>query len=61
MLADAGIARKKTGGLITRVAADTDRLWEFLAFGVVDVSLSLVMLVGLSIVCSHSTGASAWR
>ena len=43
-------ARKKTGGLITRVAADTDRLWEFLAFGVVDVSLSLVMLVGLSIV-----------
>ncbi len=43
-------ARKKTGGLITRVAADTDRLWEFLAFGVVDVSLSLVMLVGLSVV-----------
>src|SRR5262245_38383994 len=43
-------ARKKTGGLITRVAADTDRLWEFLAFGVVDVSLSLVMLMGLSAV-----------
>jgi ATP-binding cassette, subfamily B, bacterial len=43
-------SRKKTGGLITRVAADTDRLWEFLAFGVVDVSLSLVMLVGLSVV-----------
>ncbi len=43
-------ARKKTGGLITRVSADTDRLWEFLAFGVVDVSLSLVMLIGLGIV-----------
>ena len=43
-------ARKKTGGLITRVSADTDRLWEFLAFGVVDVSLSLVMLVGLGTV-----------
>jgi len=43
-------ARKKTGGLITRVAADTDRLWEFLAFGVVDVSLSLVMLIGLAAV-----------
>ena len=40
-------SRKKTGSLITRVSADTDRLWEFLAFGVVDVSLSLVMLVGL--------------
>jgi ATP-binding cassette subfamily B protein len=41
-------SRKKTGSLITRVTSDTDRLWEFLAFGVVDVSLSLVMLVGLS-------------
>jgi ATP-binding cassette subfamily B protein len=39
--------RKKTGSLITRVSADTDRLWEFLALGIVDVSLSLVMLVGL--------------
>ena len=43
-------SRKKTGSLITRVTSDTDRLWEFLAFGVVDVSLSLVMLVGLSAV-----------
>jgi ATP-binding cassette subfamily B protein len=43
-------SRKKTGGLITRVTSDTDRLWEFLAFGFVDVSLSLVMLLGLSAV-----------
>lgn len=43
-------SRKRTGGLITRVSSDTDRLWEFLAFGVVDVSLSLVMLVGLAAV-----------
>jgi ATP-binding cassette subfamily B protein len=43
-------SRKKTGSLITRVSADTDRLWDFLAFGVVDVSLSLVMLAGLSAV-----------
>ena len=43
-------SRKKTGSLITRVTSDTDRLWEFLAFGVVDVSLSLVMLAGLSVV-----------
>lgn len=40
-------SRKKTGSLITRVSSDTDRLWEFLAFGVVEVSLSLVMLLGL--------------
>jgi ATP-binding cassette subfamily B protein len=40
-------SRKKTGSLITRVSSDTDRLWEFLAFGVVEVSLSVVMLLGL--------------
>jgi ATP-binding cassette subfamily B protein len=43
-------SRKKTGSLITRVTSDTDRLWDFLAFGVVDVSLSLIMLLGLSTV-----------
>src|SRR2546422_8730538 len=43
-------SRKRTGSLIPRVSADTDRLWEFLAFGVVDVSLSLVMLAGLGTV-----------
>jgi ATP-binding cassette subfamily B protein len=49
-LSVAFFARKKTGSIITRVSADTDRLWEFLAFGVVDVSLSLVMLLGLGVV-----------
>ena len=43
-------SRKRTGSLITRVSADTDRLWDFLAFGVVDVSLSLVQLLGLGAV-----------
>jgi ATP-binding cassette subfamily B protein len=46
-------SRKKTGSLITRVSSDTDRLWEFLALGVVDVSLALVMLVGLGAVLLH--------
>ena len=41
-------SRKKTGSLITRVTNDTDRLWEFLALGVVDVSLAGVTLLGLS-------------
>jgi ATP-binding cassette subfamily B protein len=43
-------SRKKTGSLITRVSSDTDRLWDFLAFGIVDVSLSGAMLIGLSVV-----------
>jgi ATP-binding cassette subfamily B protein len=46
-------SRKKTGSLITRVSSDTDRLWEFLALGVVDVSLALIMLLGLSVVLLH--------
>jgi ATP-binding cassette subfamily B protein len=46
-------SRKKTGSLITRVSSDTDRLWEFLALGVVDVSLAAVMLVGLGAVLIH--------
>jgi len=41
-------SRKKTGTLITRVTSDTDRLWEFLALGVVDVSLAIITLAGLS-------------
>ncbi len=43
-------SRKKTGSLITRVTSDTDRLWEFLALGVVDVSLAVIMLIGLGTV-----------
>ena len=36
-------SRKKTGSLITRVSSDTDRLWEFLAFGVVAALVSRSM------------------
>jgi len=43
-------SRKQTGSLISRVSHDTDRLWDFLAFGVVEVTLSVVMLIGLSVV-----------
>ena len=38
---------KRTGSLISRVTSDTDRLWEFLAFGVVETLLAGVMLVAL--------------
>jgi len=43
-------SKNQTGSLISRVSNDTDRLWDFLAFGVVEVTLSIIMLVGLSIV-----------
>src|SRR5262249_4973248 len=38
---------KRTGSLISRVTSDTDRLWEFLAFGVVETVLAGIMLIGL--------------
>ncbi|MFQ3671355.1 MAG: ABC transporter ATP-binding protein, partial [Verrucomicrobiia bacterium] len=43
-------SKKQTGSIITRVSSDTDRLWEFLAFGVVEASLSVLLLAGLGVV-----------
>ncbi|MDP8229423.1 MAG: ABC transporter transmembrane domain-containing protein, partial [Candidatus Electryoneaceae bacterium] len=43
-------SRKHTGSLISRVSSDSDRLWDFIAFGVVEVSLSVIMLLGLGTV-----------
>jgi len=43
-------SKKQTGTIITRVTGDTDRLWDFIAFGVVDCGQALLMLVGLSVV-----------
>ncbi len=40
----------QTGSLISRVSADTDRIWDFIAFGVVEVSISILMLIGLGTV-----------
>ena len=39
---------KRTGSLISRVSSDTDRIWDFVAFGVVEASVSALMLLGLS-------------
>lgn len=43
-------SKKQTGSLISRVSSDSDRLWDFIAFGVVEVSLSIIMLLGLGAV-----------
>lgn len=43
-------SKKQTGSLISRVSNDSDRLWDFIAFGVVEVSLSVIMLIGLGAV-----------
>lgn len=43
-------SKKHSGSIITRVSSDTDRIWDFIAFGVVEVSISVLMLVSLSVV-----------
>lgn len=40
---------KQTGSIISRVSSDTDRIWDFVAFGVVETAISMLMLAGLSI------------
>lgn len=41
-------SRKQTGSIISRVSSDTDRIWDFVAFGVIEVGIALVTLIGLS-------------
>jgi len=40
-------SKKQTGSIISRVSSDTDRLWDFIAFGVVESSLAILMLMGV--------------
>ncbi len=43
-------SRNQTGSLISRVSSDTDRIWDFIAFGVAELVLSALMLCGLAVV-----------
>jgi ATP-binding cassette, subfamily B, bacterial len=43
-------SRKQTGSIISRVSSDTDRIWDFVAFGIVEVGIALVTLISLSVV-----------
>ncbi len=40
--------KRQTGSLISRVSSDTDRIWDFVAFGIVEVSTSILLLFTLS-------------
>ena len=42
--------RKQTGSIISRCSSDTDRLWDFIAFGIIEVTVSVLMLIGLGAV-----------
>src|SRR5204862_6656376 len=38
-------AKRRTGSLITRVTNDTDRLWDFIVFGSIDLVRDVAMIV----------------
>jgi len=42
--------RKSTGQLINRLTHDTDRMWDFIAFGIVEVFMAILMIVGIAII-----------
>ena len=42
-------AQRQTGGLVTRVTSDAERLWRFLAFTCIDMVRSLLILLGVSV------------
>lgn len=37
-----------TGSLITRVSSDTDQLWEFVTFGMVDMVVAVLQIIGVA-------------
>ena len=43
-------SRKQTGSIISRVSSDTDRIWDFIAFGVIEVGIALISILSLSFV-----------
>lgn len=42
-------SRHQTGSIISRVGSDTDRVWDFIAFGAADLIFAVVLLIGLSV------------
>ena len=43
-------SKKPTGQLISRVTHDTDRLWDFVAFGVMEAALSVLVILCIAVI-----------
>jgi len=39
---------RTTGSLITRVSSDTDRLWDFITFGIIEMVVSVLQIIGVA-------------
>jgi ATP-binding cassette subfamily B protein len=42
-------SKKPTGSLVTRITSDSDRIWDFVAFTVVEITLSFLTIVGVGV------------
>ena len=42
-------ASRPTGGLVSRVSSDTDRLWDFITFGIIDIGMSVLQIIGVAV------------
>jgi len=40
---------RTTGSLITRVSSDTDRLWDFITFGIIEMVVSVLQIIGVAV------------
>ena len=43
-------ARKPTGSLVTRITSDSDRIWDFVAFTLVEAATAILTIVGVGVV-----------
>lgn len=41
-------SKKPTGSLVTRITSDSDRIWDFVAFTIIEVAMSLLTLFGVA-------------
>ncbi|MDZ7267471.1 MAG: ABC transporter ATP-binding protein/permease [candidate division KSB1 bacterium] len=39
---------RSTGSLITRVSSDTDRLWDFITFGIIEIVVAVLQIIGVA-------------
>ncbi len=42
-------SKKPTGSLVTRITSDSDRVWDFVAFTVIEASTSVLTIVGVGV------------
>ncbi len=53
-------SRKPTGSLITRVTSDSDRIWDFVSFDLIQVAVALLTFVGVGALLFYVNWRLAW-